>query len=103
MASRSSTSVNGWRPMSLPDERQILVLDEGTSSTLALRYALDGRVLGSAQREITQYYPAPGLVEHDAAEIWNKTLVCAREMVAEAGGPDRIAGIGITNQRETVV
>jgi glycerol kinase len=89
--------------MSLPDERQILVLDEGTSSTRALRYTLDGRVLGSAQRELTQYYPAPGLVEHDAAEIWNKTLACAREMVAEAGGPERIAAIGITNQRETVV
>jgi glycerol kinase len=89
--------------MSQADEREILVLDEGTSSTRALRYAADGCVLGSAQRELTQYYPGPGLVEHDAAEIWDKTLACAREMVEQAGGPSRIAAIGITNQRETVV
>lgn len=89
--------------MSRADGQEILVLDEGTSSTRALRYAPDGRVLGSAQRELTQHYPRPGLVEHDAAEIWDKTLACAREMVAAAGGPERIAAIGITNQRETVV
>jgi glycerol kinase len=59
--------------------------------------------MGSAQRPLTQYYPAPGLVEHDAAEIWDLTLLCAREMVAKAGGAQHIAGIGITNQRETVV
>jgi glycerol kinase len=89
--------------MSRPDGQEILVLDSGTSSTRALRYGLDGRVRGCAQRELTQHYPAPGLVEHDAAEIWQKTLACAQEMVAAAGGADRIAAIGITNQRETVV
>ena len=56
-----------------------------------------------AQEELTQHYPRPGWVEHDATEIWNKTLRCARRMVDEAGGADRIAGIGIANQRETVV
>lgn len=81
----------------------LLVIDEGTTSTRAMLFAADGEVLGSAQRELTQYYPAPGLVEHDAAEIWALTFECAREMVAKAGGPARIAGIGITNQRETVV
>ncbi|HYZ47447.1 MAG TPA: glycerol kinase GlpK [Sphingomonas sp.] len=81
----------------------ILVIDEGTTSTRAMLFALDGRCLGSAQRELTQHYPAPGLVEHDAAEIWDRTLQCAREMVAQAGGAERIAAIGITNQRETVV
>lgn len=89
--------------MSPPDNRSILVLDEGTSSTRAVLYALDGRQRGSCARTIEQHYPGPGLVEHDAAEIWTKTLECAREMVLEAGGPERVAAIGITNQRETVV
>jgi glycerol kinase len=81
----------------------ILVIDEGTTSTRAMLFAADGACLGSAQRPLTQHYPAPGLVEHDASEIWAFTLECAREMVAKAGGADRIAGIGITNQRETIV
>jgi glycerol kinase len=81
----------------------LLVIDEGTTSTRAVLFAADGQAMGSCQRPLTQHYPAPGLVEHDASEIWNLTLECAREMVAKAGGADRIAGIGITNQRETVV
>ena len=52
---------------------------------------------------MTQHYPAPGLVEHDAEEIWTLTLACAQEMVTKAGGASAIAGIGITNQRETIV
>jgi glycerol kinase len=52
---------------------------------------------------LTQHYPAPGLVEHDAEEIWTLTLACAQEMVAKAGGASAIACIGITNQRETIV
>src|SRR3546814_6018386 len=66
-------------------------------------FAADGTPLGSAQREFRQHYPAPGLVEHDAAEIWNATLACTRAMIDKAGGADRVAAIGITNQRETVV
>jgi len=85
------------------DDRLLLVLDEGTSSTRAVLYGLDGEVHGSSSRPLTQHYPAPGLVEHDADEIWAATLACGREMVATAGGPERIAAIGITNQRETVV
>ena len=81
----------------------ILVIDEGTTSTRAMLFAKGGTCLGSAQRPLTQHYPAPGLVEHDAAEIWDLTLECAREMVAKAGGAAAIAGIGITNQRETIV
>jgi len=81
----------------------ILVIDEGTTSTRVILFAADGTSLGSAQRPLTQHYPAAGLVEHDAAEIWELTLTCAREMVTLAGGADKIAGIGITNQRETVV
>ena len=81
----------------------ILVIDEGTTSTRAILFAADGDCLGSCARPITQYYPAPGLVEHDASEIWTLTLACTQEMVAKAGGANRIAGIGITNQRETIV
>lgn len=85
------------------EERLVLVLDEGTTSTRAILYTMQGKTAGIAQAELTQHYPAPGYVEHDAAEIWDKTLACARAMVKQAGGADRIAAIGITNQRETVV
>ncbi|MEN7538656.1 glycerol kinase GlpK [Aurantiacibacter flavus] len=85
------------------NDQFILVLDEGTTSTRAMLFALDGKPSGTAQAELTQFYPQDGWVEHDAAEIWDKTLACAREMVERAGGAERIAAIGITNQRETVV
>jgi len=81
----------------------ILVLDEGTTSTRAMLFTPAGEPCGVAQAALTQHYPRPGWVEHDAGEIWDKTLVCAREMVERAGGAERIAAIGITNQRETVV
>jgi glycerol kinase len=81
----------------------ILVIDEGTTSTRAVLFTADGSAVDSCQRPLTQHYPQPGLVEHDAQEIWNLTLACAQAMVAKAGGADRIASIGITNQRETVV
>jgi glycerol kinase len=83
--------------------RYLLVIDEGTTSTRAMLFAADGKCLGTAQRPLTQHYPAPGRVEHDAAEIWTLTLACAREMIDIAGGATHIAGIGITNQRETIV
>ena len=82
---------------------KILVIDEGTTSTRVMLFEVDGTCLGSAQRPLTQHYPAPGLVEHDAEEIWTLTLACAQEMVTKAGGASQIAGIGITNQRETIV
>ncbi|GAA0284096.1 glycerol kinase GlpK [Alteraurantiacibacter aestuarii] len=84
-------------------DRLILVLDEGTTSTRAMLFGADGAQHGVAQADLTQHYPRSGWVEHDAGEIWDRTLACAREMVAKAGGADRIAAIGITNQRETVV
>ncbi len=84
-------------------EQKILVLDEGTTSTRAMLFAVDGALIASAQQELTQIYPAPGRVEHDPREIWHRTLACAREMVEKAGGAQSIAAIGITNQRETVV
>lgn len=81
----------------------IIVIDEGTTSTRTMLFAVDGTPLGSAQREFRQHYPGPGLVEHDAAEIWAATLACTRDMVEQAGGAHKVAAIGITNQRETVV
>lgn len=79
----------------------ILVIDAGTTSTRAMVFAADGTMLRVAQAELTQHYPRPGWVEHDAAEIWTRSLACAREVVGAAA--DSIAAIGITNQRETVV
>ncbi|MAY19927.1 MAG: glycerol kinase [Erythrobacteraceae bacterium] len=81
----------------------ILVLDEGTTSTRAMLFASDGVLVASAQEELTQHYPQAGWVEHDAGEIWAKTLDCANAVIPKAGGAAMIAGIGITNQRETVV
>jgi glycerol kinase len=89
--------------MLMNSERLLLVLDEGTSSTRALLYNVDGSLVATAQQPIAQHYPQPGWVEHDPAEIWARTLACGREMVVRAGGADRIAAIGITNQRETAL
>ena len=83
--------------------QHILVLDEGTTSTRAILFDGSGQALDSAQAELTQHYPQPGWVEHDATEIWDKTLACAREVVTRAGGARAIVAIGMTNQRETVV
>ena len=87
----------------MADDPLILVLDEGTTSTRAMVFARDGQVIAVAQAELTQHYPQPGWIEHDAAEIWERTLKVAREAIAIVGGAKRIACLGITNQRETVV
>ncbi|MGN6270607.1 MAG: glycerol kinase GlpK [Sphingomonas sp.] len=81
----------------------ILVIDEGTTSTRAMLFDGEGVCHGSEARELTQHYPRPGWVEHDAAEIWRESLACAQAMVDKIGGAERIAAIGITNQRETLV
>ncbi len=81
----------------------ILVIDEGTTSTRAMLFRPDGTIAGTSQLPLTQYYPQPGQVEHDAAEIWESSLAVTRDVIAEAGGAESIAAIGITNQRETVV
>ena len=79
----------------------ILALDQGTTGSTALLIHQDGTVLGRGYRELTQHYPRPGWVEHDPEEIVRVSLEAMREAVAGAG--ERPAGIGITNQRETVV
>src|SRR6478672_10691621 len=68
----------------------VLVLDSGTTSTRAIAFDLTGRVAAVAQRALTQHYPRPGWVEHDAQEIWRFTLACAEE-VARKVRAERIA------------
>jgi glycerol kinase len=82
----------------------ILAIDQGTTGTMCLVFDRDGRILGRAYREFEQHFPRPGWVEHDAAEIWDVTREVAVGALGNAGvsGSD-LAGIGITNQRETVV
>jgi glycerol kinase len=81
----------------------LLVIDEGTTSTRAMLFGADGACLGCEQRDLVQHYPGPGLVEHDVEEIWASSLACAHAMVERAGGAERVAAIGITNQRETIL
>jgi glycerol kinase len=83
----------------------ILAIDQGTTSTRAVVYdAATFQELGSAQKEFTQHYPRPGWVEHDAEEIWQSvTQVVPAALLKANRASDQIAGIGITNQRETVV
>ena len=82
----------------------LLAIDQGTTSTRTILFGADGRPRASAQQELPQIYPRPGWVEHDAEEIWRATLATLREGVARAGARVAdIAGIGITNQRETTV
>ncbi|MDG1807297.1 MAG: glycerol kinase GlpK [Pirellulaceae bacterium] len=82
----------------------ILALDEGTTSCRGIVFDLNGQCHGVAQQEFEQIFPQPGWVEHDATEIFAKQAEMAKEAIQKAGiGPSDIAGIGITNQRETVV
>jgi glycerol kinase len=79
----------------------ILALDQGTTGSTALVVHRDGTVLGRGYREFTQHYPRPGWVEHDPEELLEVSLAAMREALAAAR--DRPVGLGITNQRETVV
>jgi len=81
----------------------ILVIDEGTTSTRAIVFDRDLNEVALAQQEVPLSYPNDGWVEQDGEEIWDKTVDVCRKAIAEAGGVDRIAGIGITNQRETTL
>ncbi|MDP2958034.1 MAG: glycerol kinase GlpK [Longimicrobiales bacterium] len=80
----------------------ILAIDQGTTGSTSLVVGRDGRILGRSYSEFTQHFPRPGWVEHDADEIWTVTVRVAREALAAARGAD-VRGVGITNQRETVV
>jgi glycerol kinase len=82
----------------------ILAIDQGTTSTRAMLFDAAGEPEAQAQQELTQHYPKPGWVEHDAEEIWQATLAACRTVLAEKRLTARdIAAIGITNQRETTI
>lgn len=85
-------------------ETFILSIDQGTTSSRAILFNKQGKIVFSAQKEFTQYFPRPGWVEHNANEIWGSVLSVIAEVLSESGiKPEHIAGIGITNQRETTV
>jgi glycerol kinase len=82
----------------------ILSLDQGTTSSRSMLFSLNGDVVCRAQQEFPQYFPQPGWVEHDPEEIWESQLATTREVLRKAGiTAAEIAGIGITNQRETTI
>ncbi|GEP19189.1 glycerol kinase GlpK [Pediococcus argentinicus] len=85
-------------------KKYILAIDEGTTSTRTIIFDHDGKKVADAQREFPQYFPHPGWVEHNANEIWNAVLSTIANAFIESGiKPSQIAGIGITNQRETTI
>ena len=85
-------------------ETYILSLDQGTTSSRAILFNQKGQIVHVAQREFSQYFPNPGWVEHDANEIWGSILAVIATVLSESGvKAEQIAGIGITNQRETTV
>jgi glycerol kinase len=85
----------------MPVSAYVLAIDQGTTSTRAILFDDAGQTRHIAQRELTQHYPSPGWVEHDAEEIWAATVATCREAAGAADAP--IAALGITNQRETTV
>lgn len=84
--------------------KYILSLDQGTTSSRAILFNKNGEIVHTAQKEFTQYFPHPGWVEHNANEIWGSILAVIAACLMEANvKPEQVAGIGITNQRETAV
>lgn len=82
----------------------LLALDQGTSSSRSIVFDVQGHVVAMAQKELTQHYPQPGWVEHDAQEIWRSQLATAQEALQRAGiTAAQVRAVGITNQRETTV
>ena len=85
-------------------KKYLMALDQGTTSSRCVIFDRNGNAVASASKEFTQYFPQTGWVEHDAEEIWQSQIFCAREALKRSGlAPTEIAGIGITNQRETTI
>lgn len=85
-------------------KKYIMSLDQGTTSSRAIIFDHDGKIVATSQKELTQIYPKAGWVEHDPMEIWGTQSGVAREVLETAGiKPQEIAAMGITNQRETTV
>ncbi|MEX9357475.1 FGGY family carbohydrate kinase, partial [Proteus mirabilis] len=86
------------------EKKYIVALDQGTTSSRAVVLDHDANIISISQREFTQIYPKPGWVEHDPMEIWASQSSTLIEVLAKADiRTDEVAGIGITNQRETTI
>jgi glycerol kinase len=84
--------------------KYVLALDQGTTSSRAILFNHDGTIVSVAQQEFPQFYPAPGLVEHNPEDIWSSQMAVAQEAMKKvAASASDIAAIGITNQRETAI
>lgn len=82
----------------------ILAIDQGTTSSRAIVFDKEMQIVASAQEEFTQHFPRSGWVEHEVADLWSTTIATSNGALAKAGiSASDVAGIGITNQRETVV
>lgn len=85
-------------------EKYIMALDQGTTSSRAILFNKQGEIVHVSQKEFTQIFPKPGWVEHDPNQIWSSILACIAGVLSEKDiKPEQVAGIGITNQRETTV
>ena len=85
-------------------DKYILALDQGTSSSRAIVFDREGNILSVSQKEFTQHFPKPGWVEHNPLEIWSSQASVIAEAITGIGiNGKNIAGIGITNQRETTI
>ncbi|MCA1011202.1 glycerol kinase GlpK [Halobacillus halophilus] len=85
-------------------EKYILSIDQGTTSSRAILFNHKGEIVETGQKEFEQHFPKPGWVEHDANEIWTSVLACIADVLRRADiDAGQVAGIGITNQRETTV
>ncbi|MEG0369548.1 MAG: FGGY family carbohydrate kinase, partial [Hungatella sp.] len=84
--------------------KYMMAMDQGTTSSRCILFDRGGNIISSAQKEFPQIFPRPGWVEHNPMDIWSSQLSVAMEAMAKIGaGTDDIAGIGITNQRETTI
>ena len=85
-------------------QNYIMALDQGTTSSRCILFDKKGNICSMAQKEFKQIYPTPGWVEHNPMEIWASQMSVAMEAMTMVGAkPNQIAGIGITNQRETTI
>ncbi|RKD67542.1 glycerol kinase [Sinobaca qinghaiensis] len=85
-------------------DKYIMAIDQGTTSSRAILFNKKGLIVGTSQREFKQYFPKSGWVEHNAQEIWSSVLACVAQVLSENDiSAEQVAGIGITNQRETTV
>ena len=85
-------------------KKYILAIDQGTTSSRAILFDADFRMLGAAQEEFKQYFPKDGWVEHDPEEIWASTLGSCKEVLKKNSiSAEHVEAIGITNQRETTI